>query len=142
MERGGQRGDVLVADVELAAGDMGQLGRSLQGISCIVAAEGGVEYPAVVDDIGHASCLAVGSAVGIEGILGLQVLDNADLALKAALMEGDDSLGEMCIRDRYVPRKPELPALDPWVTWRQNRMRTCSVIVWALLLPLTRTTGL
>ena len=25
-ERGGQRGDVLVADVELAAGDMGQLG--------------------------------------------------------------------------------------------------------------------
>ena len=92
-ERGGQRGDVLVADVELAAGDMGQLGRSLHGIGCIVAAEGGVEYPAVVDDVGHASCLAVGGVVGVEGILGLQVLDNADLALKAALMEGDDSLG-------------------------------------------------
>ena len=92
-ERGGQRGDVLVADVELAAGDMGQLGRSLHGVGCIVAAEGGVEYPAVVDDVGHASCLAVGGVVGIEGILGLQVLDNADLALKAALMKGDDSLG-------------------------------------------------
>ena len=92
-ERGGQRGDVLVADVELAAGDMGQLGRSLHGVGGIVAAEGGVEYPAVVDDVGHASCLAVGSVVGVEGILGLQVLDNADLALKATLMEGDDSLG-------------------------------------------------
>ena len=92
-ERGGQRGDVLVADVELAAGDMGQLGRSLHGVGCIVAAEGGVEYPAVVDDVGHASRLAVGGVVGVEGILGLQVLDNADLALKAALMEGDDGLG-------------------------------------------------
>lgn len=58
-----------------------------------MAAEGGVEYPAVVDDVGHASRLAVGGVVGVEGILGLQVLDNADLALKAALMEGDDSLG-------------------------------------------------
>ena len=58
-----------------------------------MAAEGGVENPAVVDDVGHASCLAVGGVVGVEGILGLQVLDNADLALKAALMEGDDSLG-------------------------------------------------
>ena len=92
-ERGGQRDDVLVADVELAAGDMGQLGCGFHGVGCIVAAESGVEHPAVVDDVGHAGGLAVGSAVGIEGILGLQVLDNADLALKAALVEGDDSLG-------------------------------------------------
>lgn len=42
---------------------------------------------------GHAGGLAIGGVVGVEGILGLQVLDNADLALKAALMEGDDSLG-------------------------------------------------
>ena len=31
--------------------------------------------------------------MGSRGYFGLQVLDNADLALKAALMEGDDSLG-------------------------------------------------
>ena len=72
---------------------MGQLGCGFHGVGCIVAAEGGVEYPAVVDDVGHASRLAVGGVVGVEGILGLQVLDNADLALKAALMEGNDSLG-------------------------------------------------
>ena len=92
-ERGGQRGDVLVANIELAAGDMCQLGCGFHGIGCVMAAEGGVEHPAVVDDVGHAGCLAVGSAVGVEGILGLQVLDNADLALKAALVEGDNGLG-------------------------------------------------
>ena len=92
-ERGGQRGDVFVADVELAAGDMGQLGRSLHGIGCVMAAEGGVEHPAVVDDVGHTGGLAVGGAVGVEGVLGLQILDDADLALEAALVEGDDGLG-------------------------------------------------
>ena len=72
---------------------MRQLGRGLHGVGRVVAAEGGVEHPAVIDDVGHAGSLAVGGAVGVEGILGLQVLDNADLALKAALMEGNDCLG-------------------------------------------------
>ena len=62
---------ILVQDLDGAARDGSQAVGALEGVGGIVAAEGGVEYPAVVDDVGHASRLAVGGVVGVEGILGL-----------------------------------------------------------------------
>lgn len=103
-QRGRECGDVLVTDVKLTTRDVGELRGGGQSIGRVVAAERGVEDPAVVDHVGHAGGLGILCGVGVERILGLEVLHDSDLSLVAAVVEGGDGAG---VRDHHVVHELE-----------------------------------
>ena len=94
VERGFAHGlEVLVQDLDGAARDGSQAVGALERIRRVVAAEGGVEQELVLQHVLVVGGLDVGRVVLVERVLKLQRLDDADLALKAAVVEGEHCLG-------------------------------------------------
>ena len=85
--------EVLVQDLDGAARDGSQAVGALERVGRVVAAEGGVEQELVLQHVLVVGCLDVGRVVFVERVLKLQRLDDADLALKAAVVEGEHCLG-------------------------------------------------
>ena len=85
--------EILVQDLDGAARDGSQAVGALEGVGRVVAAEGGVEQELVLQHVLVVGGLDVGGVVLVERVLELQRLDDADLALKAAVVEGQHGLG-------------------------------------------------
>ena len=85
--------EVLIRDLDGAARDGSQAVSALERIGRIVAAEGGVEQKLVLQHVLVVGGFDVGGVVLVERILKLQRLDDADLALKTAVVEGQYCLG-------------------------------------------------
>ena len=85
--------EVLVQDFDGAARDGGQAVGALEGVGRVVAAEGGVEQELVLQHVLVVGGFDVGGVVLVERILKLQRLNDANLALKAAVVEGQHCLG-------------------------------------------------
>ena len=85
--------EVLVQDLDGAARDGRQAVGALEGVGSIVAAEGGVEQELVLQHVLVVGGFDVGGVVLVERILKLQRLNDADLALKTAVVEGQYCLG-------------------------------------------------
>ena len=84
---------ILVQDFDGAARDGSQAVGALEGVGRVVAAEGGVEQELVLQHVLVVGGFDVGGVVLVERILKLQRLDDADLALKTAVVEGQHGLG-------------------------------------------------
>ena len=84
---------ILVQDLDGAARDGGQAVGALEGVGRVVAAEGGVEQELVLQHVLVVGGFDVGGVVLVERILKLQRLNDADLALKATVVEGQYCLG-------------------------------------------------
>ena len=84
---------ILVQDLDGAARDGGQAVGALEGVGRVVAAEGGVEQELVLQHVLVVGGFDVGGVVLVERILKLQRLNDANLALKAAVVEGQHCLG-------------------------------------------------
>ena len=84
---------ILVQDLDGAARDGSQAVGALEGVGRVVAAEGGVEQELVLQHVLVVGGFDVGGVVLVERILKLQRLDDADLALKTAVVEGQYCLG-------------------------------------------------
>ena len=91
--------EVLVQDLDGAARDGGQAVGALERIGRVVAAEGCVEQELVLQNVLVIGGLDVGGVVLVERVLKLQRLDDADLALKSAVVEGQHGLG---VREHHV----------------------------------------
>ena len=85
--------EVLVQDLDSAARDGSQAVGALEGVGRVVAAEGGVEQELVLQHVLVVGGFDVGGVVLVERVLKLQRLDDADFALKAAVVEGQHGLG-------------------------------------------------
>ena len=85
--------EVLVQDLDGAARDGSQAVGALEGVGRVVAAEGGVEQKLVLQHVLVVGSLDVGGVVLVERVLKLQRLNDADLALKTAVVEGQHGLG-------------------------------------------------
>ena len=85
--------EVLVQDFDGAARDGSQAVGALEGVGRVVAAEGGVEQELVLQHVLVVGGLDVGGVVLVERVLELQRLNDADLALKTAVVEGQHGLG-------------------------------------------------
>ena len=85
--------EVLVQNLDGAARDGSQAVGALQGVRRVVAAESGVEQELVLQHVLVISGFDVGGVVLVERVLKLQRLDDADLALKTAIVEGQHGLG-------------------------------------------------
>ena len=85
--------EVLVQDLDGAARDGGQAVGALEGVGRVVAAEGGVEQKLVLQHVLVVGGFDVGGVVFVERVLELQRLNDADLALKTAVVEGQHGLG-------------------------------------------------
>ena len=85
--------EVLVQDLDGAARDGSQAVGALEGVGRVVAAEGGVEQKLVLQHVLVVGGFDVGGVVLVERVLKLQRLDDADFALKAAVVEGQHGLG-------------------------------------------------
>ena len=85
--------EVLVQDLDGAARDGSQAVGALEGVGRVVAAEGGVEQELVLQHVLVVGGFDVSGVVLVERILKLQRLNDADLALKAAVVEGQHGLG-------------------------------------------------
>ena len=84
---------ILVQDFDGAARDGSQAVGALEGVGRVVAAEGGVEQELVLQHVLVVGGFDVGGVVLVERILKLQRLDDADFALKTAVVEGQHGLG-------------------------------------------------
>ena len=85
--------EVLVQDLDGAARDGSQAVGALEGVGGIVAAERRVEQKLVLQHVLVVGGFDVGGVVLVERVLKLQRLDDADLALKTAVVEGQHCLG-------------------------------------------------
>ena len=85
--------EVLVQDLDGAARDGSQTVGALEGVGRVVATEGGVEQELVLQHVLVVGGFDVGGVVLVERILKLQRLNDADLALKTAVVEGQYCLG-------------------------------------------------
>ena len=84
---------IIVQDLDGAARDGSQAVGALEGVGSIVPAEGGVEQELVLQHVLVIGGLDVGGVVLVEWVLKLQRLNDADLALKTAVVEGQHGLG-------------------------------------------------
>ena len=85
--------EILVQDLDGVARDGRQAVGALEGVGRVVAAEGGVEQELVLQHVLVVGGLDVGGVVLVERILELQRLDDADFALKTAVVESQHGLG-------------------------------------------------
>ena len=85
--------EVLVQDLDGAARDGSQAVGALEGVGRVVAAEGGVEQELVLQHVLVVGGFDVGGVVLVERVLELQRLNDADFALKTAVVEGQYCLG-------------------------------------------------
>ena len=85
--------EVLVRDLDGAARDGSQAVGALEGVGGILAAERRVEQKLVLQHVLVVGGFDVGGVVLVERVLKLQRLDDADFALKAAVVEGQHGLG-------------------------------------------------
>ena len=101
---------ILVQDLDGAARDGRQAVGALEGVGRVVAAEGGVEQELVLQHVLVVGGLDVGGVVLVERILKLQRLDDADLALKAAVVEASTALAwaSIMLCSHWKPR-PDAP---------------------------------
>ena len=84
---------ILVQDLDGAARDGSQAVGALEGVGGILAAERRVEQKLVLQHVLVVGGFDVGGVVLVERVLKLQRLDDADFALKAAVVEGQHGLG-------------------------------------------------